>query len=149
MWNRRFKNPNKWSCEWQSARWKESFDSALESSFQCTCGQRKKVQGWRLPRVTCDFSFLIYWYIYWLLWVFVCGLSLVEMSRGCSVWTSHCSGLLLQSTGSGSGGLSDCGTWAALRHMRSSWTRDRTGVPCIVRQSPNHWTTREVPLCYV
>ena len=24
-------------------------------------------------------------------------------------------------------------------------TRDRTGTPCIGRQSLNHWTTREVP----
>ena len=27
----------------------------------------------------------------------------------------------------------------------SSWTRDRTRVPCIGRWIPNHWTTREVP----
>ena len=34
----------------------------------------------------------------------------------------------------------------ALRHVGSSWTRDQTYVPCIGRQIPNHWTTREVPL---
>ena len=28
----------------------------------------------------------------------------------------------------------------------SSWTRDWTFIPCIVRQILNHWTTREVPL---
>ena len=28
----------------------------------------------------------------------------------------------------------------------SSWTRNQTFVPCIVRQIVNHWTTREVPL---
>ena len=27
----------------------------------------------------------------------------------------------------------------------SSLTRDQTHVPCIGRQIPNHWTTREVP----
>ena len=27
----------------------------------------------------------------------------------------------------------------------SSPTRDRTRIPCIVKWSPNHWTTREVP----
>ena len=27
----------------------------------------------------------------------------------------------------------------------SSLTRDRTLSPCIGRQSPNHWTAREVP----
>ena len=31
-----------------------------------------------------------------------------------------------------------------LRHMESSWTRDRTCVPCIGRRIPNHWTNREV-----
>ena len=29
--------------------------------------------------------------------------------------------------------------------VESSWTRDLTHVPCIVRQILNHWTTREVP----
>ena len=28
--------------------------------------------------------------------------------------------------------------------MESSWTRDRTCVPCIGRRIPNHWTNREV-----
>ena len=36
----------------------------------------------------------------------------------------------------------------ALRHVRSSWTRDRTRVPCIGRQILNHCVTREVPGCY-
>ena len=31
----------------------------------------------------------------------------------------------------------------APRHVGSSQTRDRTLVPCIVRQILNHWTTRE------
>ena len=30
-------------------------------------------------------------------------------------------------------------------HVGSSWTRDRTHVPCIGRWILNHWTTREVP----
>ena len=34
---------------------------------------------------------------------------------------------------------------AALRHVGSSWTRDRTHVPCIGRQILNHCATREVP----
>ena len=47
------------------------------------------------------------------------------------------------------------GTWASVavvhrascspQHVGSSWTRDRTCVPCIGRQILNHWTTREVP----
>jgi len=32
----------------------------------------------------------------------------------------------------------------ALRHMKSSQTRDQTRVPCTGRQILNHWTTREV-----
>ena len=32
---------------------------------------------------------------------------------------------------------------AALRHVRSSRTRDRTCVPCIARQILSHWATRE------
>ena len=66
----------------------------------------------------------------------------------CSVQASHCSGfwLLLWSTGSRA--------WAqqlwhtglvALWHEGSFRTRDWTHVPCIGRQTPKHWTTREVP----
>ena len=29
------------------------------------------------------------------------------------------------------------------RPLGSSWTRDRTGVPCIAKQILNHWTTKE------
>ena len=31
-------------------------------------------------------------------------------------------------------------------HVGSSWTRDRTSVPCSARWILNHWTTREAPL---
>ena len=62
-------------------------------------------------------------------------------------------------------GFSSCGAWAqqlqlvdsrtwaqqlwrtdlvARHHVGSSWTRDRTRVPCIGRRILNHWTTREV-----
>ena len=34
---------------------------------------------------------------------------------------------------------------ASLCHVESSWTRDRTRVPCIGRWILNHWTTGEVP----
>ena len=34
---------------------------------------------------------------------------------------------------------------AVPRHVESSWTRDRTCVPCIGRWILNHWITREVP----
>ena len=43
--------------------------------------------------------------------------------------------------------LGGCSSWALLLHriMESSHIRDGTRVPCIGRQTPNHWTTREVP----
>ena len=35
------------------------------------------------------------------------------------------------------------------QNVESSWTRDRTCVPCIGRQILCHWATREVPkLCF-
>ena len=36
----------------------------------------------------------------------------------------------------------------APQHVESSWTRDQTHVPCIGRQTPNPWTTREVPTIF-
>ena len=33
----------------------------------------------------------------------------------------------------------------ALQCVESSWTRDRTHVPCIGRRSLNHWTARKFP----
>ena len=97
------------------------------------------------------------------------GLSLVAASGGYSLF--QCAGfslrwlLLLQSTGSSCAGFNSCGTWSpqlwlvgsraqaqqlwrtglvAPRHMRSSWTRARTHVPCIGRRILNHCATREV-----
>ena len=112
------------------------------------------------------FNKFIYLFIYlltylWLRWVFVAvrGLSLVAASGGYSSlqftgfslqWL-----LLLQSTGSRCMGFSSCGSraqqlWhtglAALRHVGSSWARDRTRVPCIGRWILNHCSTREVPI---
>ena len=61
--------------------------------------------------------------------------------------------LLLQSTGSRQAGIGSCSMsaqelWhtasAALQHVGSSQTRNRTYVPCTGRQTPNHWTTRKV-----
>ena len=34
---------------------------------------------------------------------------------------------------------------AAPQQVRSSQTRDSTGVPCTARQITNHWATREAP----
>ena len=72
-------------------------------------------------------------------WVFVAAhrLSLV-MSLGFSLgWL-----LLLWSKDSRHTGL------VAPQFVGSSWTRDRTHVPCIARHILNHWTTREVPFVH-
>ena len=67
-----------------------------------------------------------------------------EPRSSCAVQTSHFDGISCC-------GVRALGTQASVvlmhvapRHMGSSWTRDWTLVPCIGRQTPNHWTTREV-----
>ena len=91
------------------------------------------------------------------------GISLAVLGLHCCAWasSSHNEWELLSSCGTWTphrGGFS-CGAWALgmraelqhmnlvfLRHVGSSWTRDRTHDPCIVRQILNPWTTREVLL---
>ena len=54
--------------------------------------------------------------------------------------------LLLQITGSRSAGsVVVVSGPAVLQHVGSSWTRDRTRVPCTGWQIANNWTAREVP----
>ena len=69
----------------------------------------------------------------------------------CGARASHCSGFSCGGVQAlGHVGFSDCGIRAQLPQGMwdlSSWTRDRTCVPCIGRQTPNHWTTRETPVC--
>ena len=49
--------------------------------------------------------------------------------------------------------LSSCGIWTDLPQSiwdLSSLTRDRTCIPCIMRQILNHWMAREVPhICFL
>ena len=76
------------------------------------------------------------------------GLALVAVSRGFSpvvvLWLLTVGFLLLQSTGSKAQTQKLWYTdFAAPWYGESSWTRDRTHVPCIGRWIPNHWTTRE------
>ena len=40
------------------------------------------------------------------------------------------------------------GSVATPQHVESSWTRDRTLVPCIGRQIPNHWATRKSSMVF-
>ena len=95
------------------------------------------------------FFFLIY---FWLCWAFISvwGLSPVAASGGHS--SSRCAGLSLsrplplQSTGSRhAGSVVVAHGLAAPRHVRSSWTRAQTRVPCIGRRILNHCATREAP----
>ena len=70
---------------------------------------------------------------------------------------SHFGGTSCGAQALGRVGFSSCYTWAqqlwpmgliALRHVGSSWARDRTCVPCIARWILNHWTTREAPIIF-
>ena len=98
------------------------------------------------------FYFFLRWqtysfaFFFWLSWVFAAHrLSLVVVSRGYFVGVHGFSLvwlLLLQAQAPGTGasvaascGLGSCGAWAlvALKHEESSWTRERTFVPCIGR----------------
>ena len=78
--------------------------------------------------------------------------SLVAESGGyshCTVWASLCGGFsCCRALALGHMGFSSCGAWAQLPHGiwdPSSQIRDETHFPCIVRPTPNHWITREVP----
>ena len=98
-----------------------------------------------------DFLKIFYWLIFWLHWVCVavCRLSLVAARGGYSwLW---CMGfslpwlLLLQSSGTQAQWL-HCTGLATQRHVESSWTRNRTCIPCTGRWILIHWTTRGVPI---
>ena len=41
-----------------------------------------------------------------------------------------------------------CKCLVALQHVGSSWTRDQTSAPCIVRLILNRWTTKEAPFSF-
>ena len=91
------------------------------------------------------------------------GFSLIAVSRGYCLLRSTGFSLpwllWLQSTGCGHSGFEQfglagsrtqaqwwwCTCLAALRHVWSFWTRNRTRVPCSGRQILNHWTTRRIP----
>ena len=79
-------------------------------------------------------------------WVFVADRSAVLQS-----WQARAS----PCSGSSCGRAQALGSWTrslwgsglvAPQHVGSSWTTDRTGVPCIARQILNHWTNREAPV---
>ena len=89
---------------------------------------------------------------FWLRWVFVAArrLPLVVVSRGCSlavVEDSFFWWLLLGNTDSRACRLQRLRYTGLVApwHAESSWTRDRTYVPCIGRQVLSYRTTRKTP----
>ena len=96
--------------------------------------------------------YVFYLFNFWLLWVFVAlhRLSLAAVNQSYS--PSRC-GLLIAVTCLVKRWLSvprlqelqQAGSEVVLRHVESSWTRDRTHVPCIGRHIPIHCATRAVP----
>lgn len=107
-------------------------------------------------------QFLFLFFIFTCFWPYwdltaLCGLSLLEGSGVSS--SSQCRGFSLRGAelqGAGPSavsarasvpaarGLQSAGSGTQLPHsMGSSLTRDRTGVLCSARWTPNHWTTRE------
>ena len=103
-----------------------------------------------------------FFFFFWLHWVFIaarralCCCAWVFSScrkRGllsdCTGWASLCGGFSCRrALALGHMGFSSCSAWAQLPHSiwdPSSQIRHETRVPCIVRPTPNHWITREVP----
>ena len=91
-----------------------------------------------------------YLFSFWLLWISIAahGLSLGAGAAAtlAAVHRLLCGASLVSELGSKVHGLQELwrGGFAALRHVESSSTRDRTHVSCFGRQIFNHWTTREV-----
>lgn len=92
------------------------------------------------------FFHILFFQHYFYLFIFCCTGSSLQCSGFSLRWL-----LLLRSTGSRCADFSSCNMWAwqlwcmdlvAPQHVRSSWTRDRTHVPCC-KADFKHWTTRE------
>ena len=137
-----------------------TFQSMYKLHLSCSIRVSAFPHSWSGVSRAHDFflNLFILFIYFWLWWVFITahGLSLVAASGGYS--SLLCAGFLLQwllflwSTGSRHADFSSCGAWAqwlwptglvAPQHVGSSWTRDRTHVPCIGRRILIHWATRE------
>ena len=122
--------------------------------WSCNLGEKSLLQVCSVPKMPGEgrgFFKLFYSFIYF---IFSCagsllprGLSLVAASRGYS-WLPSAGFspqrlLLLLSTDSRAWGS----VVAALapQCVESSWTRDRTCLPCVSGRILNHWTTRKFP----
>lgn len=87
------------------------------------------------PLLNIFFPPLFFLIVTWLCWVPTVAHGIFVMSCGI-VHSCGARILWLWRTGSSF----PCGRWDP-----SSQTRDQTHIPCTARQTPNHWTTREVP----
>ena len=145
----------------------------LLTGIDLSASKQKGIDG---SVVYCFFKLSLYISSFLIICVFVAawGLSLV-VSRGCPLLQLTGFSFLLQSTGFrrmgfgsrstgapwlqraalGHVGFSTCSTQAqklwrmgsvAPHHVESSWMGDLTHGPCIGRQIPFHWATREVRL---
>ena len=107
----------------------------------------------------------ILWCLSFSLWWLLIAQALEFGLRSDGTWASHC-GSVSCCRAEGCEGFSSCNTWAqqlrllgsraqaqqlwrmglaALWHVGSSPTKDRTQVPYIARWTLNHWTTKEAP----
>ena len=107
---------------------------------------------------------VLFCFFFWLCWASCCALAFSDGGEPgaplhCSVRASHCGsfsccraqtlglmGSVLGSSQAREHWLSSCGERAlvALQHVGSSWTRDRTQVPCVGKWILKYWTTRKV-----
>ena len=107
------------------------------------------------------FFFNIYLFIFGRVGSSLLRTGFLQLRRAGGYSSFRCTGfslqwlLLLRSMGSRCMGFTSCGKrdqqlWhrglVAPRHVGSSWTRDRTRVPCTGRWILNHCTTREAPV---
>ena len=84
--------------------------------------------------IGCAGSSLLHPCFLWLQWA--------GLLSSCSAWSSPCSGF---SCCRAQAQKLWCTGLVALQQVESSWTRDRTHIPCTGRLISNCWTTRKVP----
>ena len=128
-------------------------------------GEQVPILAFWAPSCLCLFFFLndfIYLFLAWS--SLLCGLFSSCGEQGlissCNAQASHCSSFScgVQTLGTWAQNLRlpgstaqaqqlRCTGWAALRHVGSSWTRNRTCVCCTGRWILYHWATKAICLC--
>ena len=123
---------------------------AIPRRWQCTPTTRPEHGPWLLVqwRISCLAQPIFFFFLV-VLGLRCCVPALSSCSEpgllsSCGAQTSHCGGF---SCGGGSRVLAQQlrhSGFSCPRHVRPSWTRDQTCVPCIGRRIRIHWTTKEV-----